>query len=70
MASDYTVEVQVKRLAETLQVSVRCITNESGKFAFVTKTLDSGGHHVPITPAERAEAVRRVKDGEGRPRSF
>lgn len=73
MALDYTVDLKVKRLGgleEPVTVSVRRIVDESGNYAFVTKTIDTQGRHIAITDQERAEALRRVKSGEGMPGKY
>lgn len=73
MPLDYTVDLKVKRLgglAEAVTVSVRRIVDETGNYAFVTKTLDTQGRHIAISDRERAEALQRVKSGEGMPGKF
>jgi hypothetical protein len=71
MALDYTVDVRVSRPFQyPVLISVRRILDESGNYAFVTKSIDGNGKHTSITPQERAEAVRRVKSGEGMPGRF
>ena len=62
---DELIPVTINRADGKVEAFFRYIKNHHGSYCFVAEVKSPRGGHP--TPAERAEAVRRIKHGDSKP---